>query len=457
MKEVITDFNAFSLASPLIEALQAMQYRALTPIQALTLPVILENRDVIAKAKTGSGKTVAFGLGILSKIKIEEYETQALVICPTRELADQVANELRRLARFMSNLKISTLCGGAPIGAQIHSLERSAHIVIGTPGRLLAHLRKKTLTLQSLNILVLDEADRMLEMGFEADILSIASSCPSARQTLLFSATYPEQIQQISQKIQTNAQYLAIDEQNHEIHEQFYEIDRADRLSALARLLTQYPKPSTIIFCNTKHRCQDIERELKRLDFSVVALHGDLDQRDREQVLIQFMNQSKAILVATDVAARGLDIKDLKLVINEELSYDPQVHTHRIGRTGRAGEAGLALSLVAPNEMARAHLLEAQQQKKLNWQTLDSALIKAPDQPKTQTLVLMAGRKQKIRAGDILGALTQDAGIGAAAIGKINLTETHAYVALDQQSMKPALAYFKEGKIKGKVVKAKKL
>lgn len=459
MLENTTAFSQLPLPQTLLDNLTAMQYTTMTPVQALTLPVILNGKDVIAKAKTGSGKTAAFGLGILSAIKVDNYAIQALVICPTRELAEQVTNELRRLARLMSNVKILTLCGGTPIIHQINSLEHSAHIVVGTPGRLLDHLQKNTLDLAELRLLVLDEADRMLDMGFEEDIISIIKQAPKQRQTLLFSATYPDGIQHISRKIQQNAEFLAVDEVNNQIDQHFYEVDNNSREQVLAALLTANPAESTIIFCNTKIACQEVDHYLSKLGFSVIALHGDLEQRDREQVLLQFSNKSRSILIATDVAARGLDIKELDLVINYQISYDPQVHVHRVGRTGRAGETGLAITLVAANEMPKANLLEELGSGKLNWRTLNnttfdkSRIIK----PTMQTVSLTIGRKNKIRPGDILGALTKDAGIDGALIGKISITDLYSYVAINRKAINKVLDYFKQGKIKGKSVRAKSL
>lgn len=453
-------FNQLPLKPLLLDNLASMQYTEMTPVQALTLPVILSGKDVIAKAKTGSGKTAAFGLGILSAINIDHYDKiQALVICPTRELAEQVASELRRLARLMSNIKILTVCGGTPIVHQINSLEHGAHIIVGTPGRLLDHLERNTIDLSSLKTLVLDEADRMLDMGFEDDIMKIIKQAPAQRQTLLFSATYPDSIQNISAKIQHQAEFLTVDEENNHIKQHFYEVDDNSRRQALAKLLTDHTAESVIIFCNTKIACQDVDNYLSQLGFSVIALHGDLEQRDREQVLLQFANKSRNILVATDVAARGLDIKELDLVINYHVSNDPQAHIHRIGRTGRAGQTGLAITLVAPNEMPKANLLEELHNIHIDWKTLNNLTIDKSNiiQPQVQTIVLTIGRKNKIRPGDILGALTKDAGLDGALIGKIVITELYSYVAIHKNAIKQVLAYFKEGKIKGKSVRARSL
>ncbi|MFD1801468.1 ATP-dependent RNA helicase DbpA [Mixta tenebrionis] len=454
--------TAFSTLTQLpasqLDNLREMGFEAMTPIQAAALPAILEGRDVRAQAKTGSGKTAAFGLGLLQHIDTAQYQTQSLVLCPTRELADQVSNELRRLARFTRNIKILTLCGGQPLGAQRDSLVHAPHIVVGTPGRILDHLKRETLDLSQLRSLVLDEADRMLEMGFLEDIETIVSRAPSQRQTLLFSATWPQDIIAISNRFQRDALAIATEDVTElpAIEQHFYEAGSREKLNLLIGLLSQQQPASCVVFCNTKRECDDIAAALENSNISTLALHGDLEQRDRDRVLIRFANGSCRVLVATDVAARGLDIKALALVVNYQLSYDPEVHVHRIGRTARAGEQGAAVSFVAPEEMVRAHALEDYLQQPLTW--ISSAALK--NQPlqalpaAMMTLCIDGGRKAKIRPGDILGALTGEAGLSADLIGKIDLTPTHAYVAIAAASAKEALIKLKQGKIKGKSCRA---
>lgn len=436
-----------------------MGFTSMTPIQEQTLPLTLAGKDIVAKAKTGSGKTVAFGLVLLSKLNVKQFSTQALVICPTRELADQVANEIRCLARLMSNVKVLTLCGGVSIGPQIGSLEHGAHIIVGTPGRLSDHLQRQTLDLKRINTLVLDEADRMLEMGFEQDIISIIAALPTSRQTLLFSATYPDSIMTISKKIQNSPVMISTEEQSNEIEQYFYEIEDHQRDRALAKIINLNPCESTIVFCNTKVACHHVETNLNELGYSVVSLHGDLEQREREQVLFQFANKSCAILVATDVAARGLDIKELDVVINYQITPDPDVYVHRIGRTGRAGEKGIAISLVAINEVTRANMIENKLNTRLNWKSLPNFTIDPSNIviPKMQTLCLSIGRKNKVRPGDVLGALTKDANLESKNIGKINITEFYTYIAMDRTVVNQALSYFQHGKVKSKSVRARKI
>ena len=432
----------------------------MTPIQAQSLPLVLEGKDLIAKAKTGSGKTAAFALGLLSRLNVNRVDVQALVLCPTRELADQVAQEIRRLARALPNVKLVTLCGGTPTAPQSATLSFGAHIAVGTPGRILKHLEQGTLALDDLKTLVLDEADRMLDMGFGEDINRVISYAPERRQTLLFSATYPEGIAQMSRGVQRNPVEVSV-ESLHEgsaIEQKLYEVPAGQRLDALTWLLSHYQPSSCVVFCNTKRACNDVADHLAAKGFSALALNGDLEQRERDQVLVRFANGSATILVATDVAARGLDIKELGAVINYELTYDPEVHVHRIGRTGRAGQQGLALSLYQPNEAQRVNLIEEYQQAPMPLGDLDTIGrdIK-PIAPQMVTLSIDAGRKTKVRAGDILGALTGEGGIAGADVGKIQISEQYSYVAVKRQVASAALKRLQEGKIKGRSYRARKL
>lgn len=451
-------FSTLALPTEQLANLEELGYAQMTPIQEAALPAILQGQDVRAKAKTGSGKTAAFGIGLLDKITVGEFVCQSLVLCPTRELADQVSKELRRLARFTQNIKILTLCGGQPIAPQLDSLVHPPHIVVGTPGRIQEHLRKGTLKLDHLKVLVLDEADRMLDMGFSEDIEDVVSYTPPSRQTLLFSATYPQGIERISGKFQRQPLNVEIEggDDVADIQQVFIEADRHSRLSLLTAVLYQHQPTSCVVFCNTKRDCQEVAELLASKGINVLALNGDLEQRDRDRVLVRFSNGSCRVLVATDVAARGLDIKDLGLVINYELSFDPEVHVHRVGRTGRAGTHGLAVSLVAPQEMVRVHALEDYLQQTFQWQPAAQTLA-APAvtlEPEMLTLCIDGGRKAKIRPGDILGALTGDAGLTAAEVGKIDMFPVHAYVAIRKNSAKKALQRLQEGKIKGKNCKA---
>ncbi len=446
----------------MLKNLEHLNYEQMTPIQAQALPVILQGKDLLAQAKTGSGKTAAFGIGLLHSLEPQQYYTQALVLCPTRELADQVAKELRRLARAIPNTKIVTLCGGTALGPQTTSLEQhQPHIVVGTPGRILKHLQKESLQLNKLRTLVLDEADRMLDMGFHDDIMQIIDKTPRKRQTLLFSATYPEEMQDISSSVQNDPEEIRIDalHENRNIQQVFYEIPKGARTKTLVALLEHYNPASSVVFCNRKQQCQELADYLWQQGFHALALHGDLEQKDRERVLLQFSNKSSSILIATDVAARGLDIKDLEAVINFELSYDPEVHIHRIGRTGRAGNDGLALSLFAANEQNRIEAIEEYQNASIKIKEVSS--LKSRENfkliPPMVTLCISGGRKNKVRAGDILGALTAKGGLAGKQIGKIDIFDLVAYVAIEYPVAKQALQILSTGKIKGRKFKVRKL
>jgi ATP-independent RNA helicase DbpA len=447
-------FSSLPLKPALLENIESLGYTHLTPIQAESLPHILEGRDIIAQAKTGSGKTAAFGIGLLSRLDLSSFRVQALVICPTRELADQVCKEIRRLARFTQNIKVLSLCGGVPFGPQIGSLEHGVHIVVGTPGRLQEHLRKRSLRLSNLKMLVLDEADRMLDMGFEEVITDVISYAPTHRQTLLFSATYSDPIREISQNFQFKPVSISIDSNHQEdvIEQHFYQIEKAQRLNALGYLLSYHRPESTVVFCNTKRECQEIKNALDNCGFSVQTLHGDLEQKHRDQVLVRFANKSCSILVATDVAARGLDIKELQAVINYDLPWDPEIYVHRIGRTGRAGKKGLALSLCTEAELNRVTAIEDYQETKVRWEEVAPFQMnyQARFEPPMVTIWINGGRKDKVRPGDILGALTGESGITGSEVGQIDIFDGHAYVAIKQASVDKALACLTKGKIKGR-------
>jgi ATP-independent RNA helicase DbpA len=454
-------FASLPIKTELLASIASLGYEQMTPIQAQALPVLLKRQDLLAQAKTGSGKTAAFAIGLLEKLDVQTYQTQALVLCPTRELADQVSKEIRQLAKTIANIKILTLCGGQPLGGQLASLERHPHVVVGTPGRILKHLQKGSLQFGGLETLVLDEADRMLDMGFHEDIMLILDSIPRKRQTLLFSATYPDEIRAVSDLIQRDPIEIRIEatHDNKKIKQIFYQFKKGERSKTLVALLQHYRPESSLIFCNRKQQCQELADDLWQQGFHVLALHGDLEQFERDQVLVQFSNKSSSILVATDVAARGLDIKELAAVINYDLSTDPEVHIHRIGRTGRAGEAGLAISLFLESEQWRIDGIAKFQGSGV---TIEStASLKTRENfkliPPMATLFINGGRKEKVRAGDILGALTASQKLLGKDIGKIDIFDKLSYVAVARPLAKQALKILSEGKIKGRKFRVRKL
>ena len=461
------DFANLPLNPATLANLQQLGYLTMTPIQAAALPVALLGKDLIAQAKTGSGKTAAFGIALLANLNARRFAVQAMVLCPTRELADQVATEIRRLARAEENVKVVVLCGGVPLRNQTASLENGAHIVVGTPGRIMDHLARGNLSLEAMTTLVLDEADRMLDMGFYDDISVVAKQCPKERQTLLFSATYPEGIAKLSQQFMKQPQTIAVQAQHEKskIRQRWYEVPDSDhdeaRLNAVAQVLRHYRPASTLAFCNTKSQCRALVALLKSQGFSALALFGELEQRERDQVLVQFANRSCSVLVATDVAARGLDISQLEMVINVDVTPDSEIHIHRIGRTGRADEEGWAISLASMDEMGSVGKIEQLQKAESEWHKLAelTSASKEPLLPPMITLQIVGGRKEKIRAGDVLGALTGgDGGIPAFTreqVGKINVNEFSTYVAVDRAIASQAQQKLSAGGVKGKSVKVR--
>lgn len=450
-----TPFSTLKLKPGLLKNLSTLGYEGMTPIQEQSLPHILKGSDVIAQGKTGSGKTAAFGLGLLENLDVKRFRIQTLVLCPTRELADQVAKEIRRLARGIHNIKVLTLCGGVSIGPQIGSLEHGAHIIVGTPGRVDDHLRKGTLRLDDINTFVLDEADRMLEMGFQEAVEDIVDLIQGPRQTLLFSATFPEAIKSIARRIMVNPVMVKVDAKHDEesIKQHFYKVTgNEQRLTAVQLLLLHHRPESSVIFCNTKKETQEVADDLHDVGFSVMALHGDLDQRDRDQTLIRFANKSISILVATDVAARGLDIDSLDAVINYHIAHDPEIHIHRIGRTGRAGSKGMAYSLISDKESHKVINLGNYLDRVIEGEPLpDESLLESPIfEPTMATLQIEGGKKQKVRPGDILGGLTGEKGIEGKQVGKINVFDNWAYVAVDRKAVQKALKKLSQGGLKGR-------
>lgn len=455
-------FSCLPLRAMLLNNLSSLGYEVMTPIQVQSLPIMLKGEDVVAKAKTGSGKTAAFGLSLLNHLIVENFAVQALILCPTRELAEQVSQHLRRLARLMPNVKILNLSGGIPMKPQLDSLRHGAHIIVGTPGRVQKHLDKATLSLSKVQTLVLDEADKMLDMGFLDDIKAIISVCPKQRQTLLFSATYPAEIKKLSKQFMQNPKEVVVETTHteYDIEQCFYEVkNQANKFPLLKALLLHHKPSSTLIFCNTKQQTAELSDMLTDAGFTSLALNGDMEQPERDQALIRFANQSCSILVATDVAARGLDIKELPAVINYELAFDHDVHIHRIGRTGRAGHKGLALSLTTPADAQRVSIIKENLPHSLTWGNM-SELTKGDTtvfRPEMVTVCLDLGRKNKIRPGDILGALTKDAGLPSDAIGKIDIAAFCSYVAIHQSQVDKAYRYLQNGKLKGRKVNVKKL
>ena len=458
-----SNFASLPISPQQLEALQGLGYASMTPVQAQCLPLILSGKDVIIQAKTGSGKTAAFGIGLLNHLNPRFFGVQALVMCPTRELAEQVGQSIRQLASRMANVKTVLLCGGKPFGPQRDSLHHGAHIVVGTPGRIQDHLQRGTLDLKGVRTFVLDEADRMLELGFAEVMASITSHLPKNRQTILLSATFPDDIKNISRSLQEKPMQITVDaEVSHDeviIEQLFFEVQRHERDKTLLALFEHHRPRNAMVFCNTKKQCAEVARFLSDHDIEAAAIHGDLDQRERDQVLVQFANESCPVLVASDVAARGLDIPALEMVVNVELPRDADTYVHRIGRTGRAGQSGKAFSLVAPSEVGRMRVIEDY----LGNSCVCDVLASLDRDPNYElrgpmvTVQLDAGRKQKVRPGDILGALTGDAGLSGDRIGKISIMDNWSYVAVHRAALRQAMNFLADGKVKRRAVRARRL
>jgi ATP-independent RNA helicase DbpA len=447
-------FNTLNISEKTLQNLDSLGFEHMTPIQEKSLPFILEKKDVIAKAKTGSGKTVSFGLGVLNNLDVSRFRIQSIVLCPTRELAGQVAKTLKDLVRAEHNIKILTLTGGVPHKPQVHSLSHQAHILVGTPGRILKHLTEENFSASEINTLVLDEADRMLDMGFTEDINLIIDFLPKNRHTMLFSATYPSTIEDLSRTILNNPIKVEVESTHNEsiIAQKFYEVEAEQKTSLIMKLFKKTDK-SVIIFCNTKVQCDELADSLESCDIEPLVLHSNLDQKDRDETLILFSNKSYPVLIATDVASRGLDIEDVDLVINYDLPFDFEVYTHRIGRTARAGKNGLAISFVDDTH----HFEDLKDFLDKDFPLLNITETQKSDDVvlsyEFSTLYINGGKRHKLRAGDILGALTAGIGLDKNDIGKINILPTCSYVAIKNAVYKKAFDGLSSNKMKNKFYK----
>ncbi|WP_295053794.1 ATP-dependent RNA helicase DbpA [Sulfuricurvum sp.] len=442
----MSTFDTLALRPPLKEALKRLEFTQMTSIQSTALPVILQKKDCIAQAATGSGKTLAFGLGVLERINQKSFATQSLILCPTRELAEQVAKVLRSLASEIGNIKILTLCGGVPMKGQIHSLKHGAHIIVGTPGRVLKLLQMETFDPAQIQSIVLDEADQMIDMGFIEDITSILNFTPPSRQTLLFSATFPESIQTITSEFMKDPVMVTAEHSisKPKIEEIAYICN--DKLPAIAKVLHLHGITNTIIFCNTKVDANALCEDLNTMGIHALTLHGDMEQFDRNEAIIQFRNLSAPILVATDVAGRGIDIEGLDAIINYEVPIQNERYTHRIGRTGRAGKNGIAITLVNHHQYERFIDL------KRSVTPIELPSIKDASSLKTlmRTICIDAGKKEKLRAGDIVGALIHECGLTKEEIGKIDQQDHLSYVAIPRNKAEKIYQILTNRPIKGK-------
>jgi ATP-independent RNA helicase DbpA len=461
----LDSFSTLALATALQGALSELKYTQLTATQQACVPILLAGKDAAVKAKTGSGKTLAFGLTILNELIDDQSKghigVHSLVLCPTRELAQQVAEQLRLLAKQHANTKILTLVGGVSIAPQIGSLVHAPSVVVGTPGRVMDLIRREKLDVSQVKSLVLDEADRILDMGFSDQMSWILGALPKQRHSMLFSATFGGAIERLTKQYLYKAEIIEVeDNQQHTQITQLAYILQDDRMVyAVAAVLTHHQPNSCMVFCQTKQQTQELADDLHEKGFNVHAIHGDLTQAQRQQVLTQFAIKSCNLLIATDVAARGLDLDQVDLVINAQLADSAETHTHRVGRTGRAEQTGTAITLVFEHQQKALAQIAEDTNSRIPFKHIQALRFHANRivLPSHECVLVDGGKKQKISKGDLLGALIKQAEIAKEDIGKMQITHDKAYIAVKQRSIKHALLFFREKRVKGKSLRARKL
>lgn len=396
----IEKFEDLRLGKELLRAVEEIGFEEMTPIQAKAIPLILEGKDVIGQAQTGTGKTLAFGLPILESIHTKMKKIQAIILCPTRELAIQVAEELKSVLKFKRDVVILAVYGGQPIDRQIRILKSGAHIVIGTPGRTIDHINRGTLKLDTVQTVVLDEADEMLNMGFIDDVELILKKTPKERQTLLFSATMPKPILDLTRKYQKDPEYVRVVHKQltvPNVEQYYFEVKESVKLDVLCRLIDMYGLKSSLVFCNMKRRVDDVVMHLEARGYSALGLHGDMTQPQRTHAMDRFKKNASEILVATDVAARGIDVENIEAVFNYDIPQDEEYYVHRVGRTARAGKKGLAFTFVAGREIYQLRDIESYASTKITRRSIPTLT----DVEEIKTTVLLEKIKNIIDKGNI--------------------------------------------------------
>ena len=518
-------FEEMGLSEEIQKAVRYMGFEEASPIQAKAIPAMISGIDLIGQAQTGTGKTAAFGIPILEKVDPKLKKLQAIVLCPTRELAIQVADEIRNLSRYMHGIKVLPIYGGQDIVKQIRSLKSGTQIVIGTPGRVMDHMRRKTMKLDFVHTVVLDEADEMLNMGFREDIEFVLSGVPEERQTVLFSATMPKPIMEITKKFQNNAKVIKVTKKEltvPNIEQYYYDVKPKKKEEVLSRLLDIYSPRLSVVFCNTKKQVDLLVNALLGRGYFAAGLHGDMKQEQRDRVMQGFRTGKTEILVATDVAARGIDVDDVEAVFNYDLPQDDEYYVHRIGRTGRAGREGRAFSFVSGKEVYKLKEIQRYCKTKIYAQKVPSlndvantkmenilddvervieqedldmminaieervnnseftamdmaaAFLKiccgmTEDNKNTEEndwefgdtgagedgmvrLFINIGKKQRVRPGDILGAIAGESGMDGKLIGTIDMYDKYTFVEVPREYAREVLNAMKNVKIKGKTV-----
>lgn len=512
-------FEELNISEELNRAIRDMGFEETTPIQAQAIPHILEGKDVIGQAQTGTGKTASFGIPILEMVDPQDQNLQALVLCPTRELAIQVAEEIRKLGKYLQGTKLLPIYGGQPIERQIRSLKKGVQIIIGTPGRVMDHMRRKTLKLDKVKMVVLDEADEMLNMGFREDIETILKDMPKTRQTVLFSATMPKEILEIAKAHQNNPEIVKVVHKEltvPSIEQYYFEVKEKNKFEILTRLIDMYNPKLALIFCNTKKKVDELVSDLQGRGYFADGLHGDMKQSLRDRVMNSFRNGNIEILIATDVAARGIDVDDVEIVINYDVPQDEEYYVHRIGRTGRAGRSGKAFTFVVGKEIYKLKDIQRYTKTKILHQQVPSlndveeakmeilienikniienedlskqikiaerlleedytaidlaaALLKMTMRKETEEeidfdfedtgsepgmvrLFMNIGRKQNVRARDIVGAIAGETGLSGKLIGTIDVYDKYTFVEVPKEYAKDVLKIMNNAQIKGKPI-----
>ena len=520
-------FEDMNISNEICRAVLDMGFEEATPIQSQAIPVILEGKDIIGQSQTGTGKTAAFGIPLLERINPEDRRLQALILCPTRELAIQVSEEFRKLLKYKDNIRVLPIYGGQPIDRQIAALRKGTQVVIGTPGRVMDHMRRRTIKAETVQMMVLDEADEMLDMGFREDIETILVKIPEEHQTLLFSATLSPEILDITKRFQKNPEFIKIVRKEltvPNIEQYYFDVKEKTKLDALCRIIDVYDPKLAMVFCNTKKRVDDLVEMLQGRGYFAEGLHGDLKQAQRDKVMQKFRNGTIEILVATDVAARGIDVDDIDVVFNYDVPQDEEYYVHRIGRTGRAGKAGKAFTFCVGKEIYKLrdimrytktkiqqqklptlsdveemktniylekikgiieeghltkyiHLVDRLMEEDYTSIDIAAALLKdhlsdvnaddidalddinlggtelyGGEGEKMVRLFINAGKKSKIRAKDIVGAIANEAGIPGKTLGEIAIFDEYTFVDVPNEFVRDNLHGMKHAKIKGKRV-----
>ncbi|KXL53421.1 DEAD-box ATP-dependent RNA helicase CshA [Anaerotignum neopropionicum] len=518
-------FQDMGLSPEICQAVLDMGFEEATPIQSMAINVVKEGRDVIGQSQTGTGKTAAFGIPCLERVNPEDRRLQALILCPTRELAIQVSEEFRKLLKYKENIRVLPIYGGQPIDRQIAALKKGAHVVIGTPGRVMDHMRRRTLKMETVQMMVLDEADEMLDMGFREDIELILTKIPEDHQTLLFSATLSPEILDITRRFLKNPEFVKVVRKEltvPNIEQAYFDVKEKTKLDALTRIIDVYDPHLSMVFCNTKKRVDDLVELLQGRGYFAEGLHGDLKQPQRDKVMQKFRNGTIEILVATDVAARGIDVDDIDVVFNYDVPQDEEYYVHRIGRTGRAGKSGKAFTFCVGKEIYKLRDIMRYTKTKIVQQKLPTlsdveemktnifldkvkdvineghltkyinlverltdedftaidiaaALLKnhladvnvdeldvlddinlggtelyGGNDEKMIRLFINAGKKNKIRAKDIVGAIANETGVPGKVLGAIDLFDDYTFVDVPKNYIKDILAGMKNAKIKNK-------